>query len=262
MRRLVIIAALALAASCAKKPAPPLPVRVVTTFDIAATGIVAHLASVFGAQSGRRVEVRALDPTAIVTEARRAMTDVVIIDDARIVAALRNAHLVRLSAVVANDDFLIVGPPGNPAHVRKADTADEAFRRVFERRRAFCSVTDVASLHQRELEIWSAAAIHPEKNRRYRACKGDAATALKEAARTGAYTLTDRATFDAVRPDRVVTFKREGTMLHDDLTAVLIDQPHRRKDADWFAEWLMSYRGRDAIESYRLNGEKRWYLER
>lgn len=262
MRQLVVIAAVVLAAGCAKKAAPPLPVRVVTTPEIAATGIVAHLASVFGAQGGKRVEVVPLPAAAIVDQAKRGLADAVITNDPATIAALRAAGRVRLASTVANDWYLIAGPSRNPAHVGHSDDAAEAFRRIFARRGRFCSFVDVPPIHDREQQIWAAASVTPQKDRHYVECKGDAVAAFRKASMAGAYALVDRATFDAVKPERITTFVRGGPLLANDLTVVLIEKPKRQKDADWFVEWTMSYRGLDAIDNYRLDGRKVYYTQR
>ncbi len=102
----------------------------------------------------------------------------------------------------------------------------------------------------------------PGKNRHYAERAGDAAAVLAEASKRGAYTLTDRATADAVRPEHLRVLLRGVPMLANDFTIILLQQPNVTKDATWFVEWVMSFRGRDAIDSYRVNGQRRLYLER
>ncbi|HEX3580312.1 MAG TPA: hypothetical protein VH087_01030 [Thermoanaerobaculia bacterium] len=253
-RILAFVAVLLVATGCAKKSAPRLPVRVATTPEIAATGVVEHLAAVFGAQSGVPVEV--------VPGAPSATADVVITNDPATVAALRGTGVVRLASTVANDWYLVAGPSRNPAHVSQSGSATEAFRRIFARRQRFCSFADVPAIHGREQRIWAAASIQPEKNRHYEQCKGDALAAFRKASLAGAYVVVDRATFDAVRPERITTFVRGDPLLANDLKILLIEKPKRSKDADWFVEWTMSYRGLDALDNYRVNGHKVFYTQR
>jgi len=258
----VFIAALVLAAGCAKKPEPRLPVRVVTTPEIAATGLAAHLGSVFRAQNHTAVDVVSVAEGAIIDEARHGTADVVITNDPAVAATLRGAGLVRLASTVASDEYLIAGPSRNPAHVSRSGDAVEAFRRIFTRRQRFCSFVDVPAVHEREQRIWSAASIQPEKDHHYQQCKGEAVAALRKAALAGAYAVVDRATFDSVRPPRFESLVRGGPMLANDVMILLIEKPKRSKDADWFLEWTMSYRGLDAIDNYRVDGHKAFYTQR
>lgn len=260
MRRALCVAALA--AACARTPPQPVaPIAVITTPEIAATGIVRHLADVFGSQSGKRTEVRVVAPGEIVGEATRGAAEVVVTNDPNAVAALRSAGLQRLGSAFARDDYVIVGPRHDPAHVRSADGAAAAFRRIISRRRAFCSPVSVAPLHDRELAILNAANVNAGKDRHWASCAGDAATVLADAARRGAYTLTDRATADAVRPNGMAVLLRGGSMLANDFTIILLQRPKTRRDAEWFVEWVMSFRGRDTIDTYRFDGQKRLYME-
>jgi tungstate transport system substrate-binding protein len=260
-RQIAFIAAVMIAA-CAKKPEPRLPIRVLTTPGIAATGIVAQLGSAFGLQSGARIDVVPLDPAAVVGHAKRGTADVVITDDPATIAALGAAHLVRISSTVASDEYFIAGPSRNPAHLHRSDDAPKAFLKIFARRRAFCSLVDVASIHEREQQIWSAAKLKPEKNPHYEKCRGNAATAIEKASRAGAYVLVDRATFDRVNPPHMAALVRGGALLANDLTVLLIERRGRSKDADWFVEWMMSFRGIDAIDAYRVDGHRVFYTQR
>lgn len=260
-RQIALIAALMIAA-CAKKPEPRLPIRVLTTPGIGATGLVAHLGSVFGPRSGARIDVVPLEPAAIVGQAKRGAADVVITDDPATVAALGAAHLVRISSTVGSDEYFIVGPSRNPAHLHRSDGAADAFLKIFARHRAFCSLVDVASIHDREQQIWSAVKMKPEKNRHYEKCKGNAAIALGKASRAGAYVLVDRATFDRVNPPHMAALVRGGALLANDVRVLLIERRGRSKDAEWFVEWMMSDRGLDAIDAYRVDGHKVFYTQR
>ena len=102
-------------------------------------------------------------------------------------------------SVFAYDDYVLVGPARDPAHVRGSPTAAEAFRRIIARKQAFCSPVDVPPLFAVERDIWSAARIDPQKDRRYKTCHGNARAVLDSAAMLAAYTLTDRATAEGMR---------------------------------------------------------------
>src|SRR5438445_2238085 len=55
------------------------------------------------------------------------------------------------------NDFVIVGPRADPAHVRSATTAVDAFSRIFRSRSKFCSRNDESATNTRELALWRAA---------------------------------------------------------------------------------------------------------
>lgn len=260
--RIGIVVLAIVATACVEKPRPPAPNRILTTTEIASTGIVQHLADMFQAQTGVISITRAVAPAQVLDEVTHHNADAVIVDDLHLVKALQEHGAAKLVSAFANDDYLLVGPPDDPARVRKARTAADAFRRIYSRRIAFCSAVDVERFFSRETDIWKAAGLDPKKNRRYRECHGDAAATLRDAEHRRAYAITDRATFDAVRPDRLRTLLKGTPMLDRDLFVVLIENGVTRKNPEWFVQWLMSYRGRDSVESYRVGEVKPFYVER
>lgn len=84
---------------------------------------------------------------------------------------------------------------------------------------------------------------------------------LEEASRRGAYTLTDRATFEAAGKAVDLVPILQGTpLLHNDLALLLLRTPKRNPNAEWLVQWVMSYRGCDAIERYRYDGGRRLFM--
>jgi tungstate transport system substrate-binding protein len=259
MRRATAAAAMFLAAFAAcKRAEEKRPVHVVTTPEVLSSGLVQHLVDVFARQSNVRVELRGVPSAQLVQSAADA--DVVVAGDAATAQALRQGGKARLLNTFAFDDFVIAGPSRDPAHVRRAGSAPEAFRNVASRRRAFCAPVDVAPLRGRELEIWSAAGVDPHRNKRYRHCRGDAAAVLAESERREAYTLVDRATAENARLSKLKVLMSGTPMLRDPFTIVLIRQAKPYKDAEWLVEWVMSFRGREVVQSFAASGGRRFYV--
>jgi ABC-type tungstate transport system permease subunit len=49
-------------------------------------------------------------------------------------------------------------------------------------------------------------------------------------------------------------------LLRKDVTMMLTASERRRANAQWFVQWVMSYRGREAIERYRYDGDRRLFV--
>ncbi|MFB0524490.1 MAG: substrate-binding domain-containing protein [Phycisphaerae bacterium] len=75
--------------------------------------------------------------------------------------AVRQGWAVRRSLVGSNE-FYIVGPADDPAGVRSASTAAQAYRKVAEQGAKFLSRADNSGTHKREMAIWRRAGIEPE----------------------------------------------------------------------------------------------------
>lgn len=237
-------------------------VTIATTPDVAANGIVTVLAERFAVESKARVTVLVTDERLVPGLVRDGIADVVMTTTPSLDRGLRQSGRVLLAQTVAYNDYLLVGPRRDPARAKNARTAAEALRRIARRDRAFCSPADVPELRWREWLLWEESPADPEDDRRYRTCSGTPLEVLKEASRRGAYTLTDRATFEAAGRDVQLVPLVQGTpMLHNDLTILLMRAPKRHPNAEWFVQWVMSYRGRDVIERHRFDGGRHWFVK-
>ncbi|MBK5094261.1 MAG: substrate-binding domain-containing protein, partial [Deltaproteobacteria bacterium] len=58
---------------------------------------------------------------------------------------------------VMYNDFVLLGPPGDPAGIAGAKSAAEALGRIAEKKIPFVSRGDESGTHQKEKELWRAA---------------------------------------------------------------------------------------------------------
>jgi tungstate transport system substrate-binding protein len=147
------------------------------------------------------------------------------------------------------NDFVIVGPRGDPAHVRGAPTPDDAMRRIAAAGARFISRGDASGTHQRELELWARAGVSPDPQRVVTAGGGMGAT-LRVAGTMDAYTLSDRGTWDqhAGHVDLTIVFEGGSDLLN---TYAVIVRAGAQPDARRFGEWLADGDGRRVIGGYR-----------
>lgn len=142
------------------------------------------------------------------------------------------------------NDFIIVGPAEDPARVRDATGAVEAMTRIARSDAIFLSRGDESGTHERERELWTAATTAPPAERLVIAGAGMGQT-LRIASSSGAYTLTDRGTFQALQGSigLVVLHQGDPRLLN---TYAVIWSPANRPGAR-FANWLADGNGRDVI---------------
>jgi len=100
--------------------------------------------------------------------------------------------------LVMHNDFLIVGPVGDPAKIQGMKSAVEALRRLAEAKATFVSRGDNSGTHQLEKKLWKEAKAEPGGSWYLQAGQGMGAT-LGIASEKQGYTLTDRATFLAFK---------------------------------------------------------------
>ncbi len=99
---------------------------------------------------------------------------------------------------VMYNDFVIVGPANDPADLKHAASAADAFRRTAAHRSIFISRGDGSGTEQKEKEIWAGAGIAPSGSW-YRSVGQGMGEVLNMATELRAYTLADRGTYNAVR---------------------------------------------------------------
>jgi tungstate transport system substrate-binding protein len=261
LRVAVLIALLALLSAC-NRHRERARVTIATTPEVAGMGIAPMLADAFSAESKIATNVIVTEARFLPGLVRSGAVDATITTSPELKRQLQDAKLVRLAQTIGYDDYLLVGPRRDPAGTKGAKTAAEALRRIARRDRAFCAPVDVPELREREARLWDASPASPSDNRRYRSCHGSAVDVLREASRRGAYTLTDRATFERARGEiDLVPLLQRTPLLHNDVTVLLSASSSPRPNADWFVQWIMSYRGRDEIQRYRYGAEQRLFVE-
>jgi tungstate transport system substrate-binding protein len=108
------------------------------------------------------------------------------------------------------NDFVMVGPPTDPARVGRTRSSTAAMRAIAEHG-LFVSRGDDSGTHVKELELWRAAEIDPATiTRREDTGQGMGAT-LHIADQLDGYTLTDRGTYLALKRwlRLIIVFERD-----------------------------------------------------
>ncbi len=180
-----------------------------TTTSVQDSGLLDVLVPAFEERSGYKVKVIAVGSGAALAMAERGDADAVFVHSPAAERRLtEEGHLVE-GALVMTNDFVIVGPPEDPAGVREAVSLADALRRIAGTG-PFVSRGDESGTHAKELELWASAGIDPDTVRlREETGQGMGAT-LNVANEKRAYTLTDRATFLVLRDELDLDVLFEG----------------------------------------------------
>lgn len=111
--------------------------------------------------------------------------------------------------LVMHNDFVIVGPPSDPANVKAAKDIT-AVMLAIAAKGPFISRGDASGTNAKELELWKAANVDPKTvASREETGQGMGAT-LNIADQKSAYTLTDRATYLALKKNLKLEILFEG----------------------------------------------------
>ena len=156
---------------------------------------------------------------------------------------------------VMENDFIIVGPPADPAGLRGMSDAAAGLARLAQAGASFLSRGDDSGTHRKELELWAEAGRSPG-GPGYREAGEGMAAVLRAASDLGAYALCDRATYVNLRETLDLDVLVEGDpRLYNVYHVIVVAAAREAEAAEAFARWLTSEDGQAAIARY---GAKRF----
>jgi len=162
-----------------------------STYD---SGLLDAILPVFEEETGITIEVVAVGTGQALALGESGDADVLLVHArAREEEFMAAGHGTRREDVMYND-FIIVGPPDDPAGITGMDNAAEALAQIADSGATFVSRGDDSGTHTKELSIWEAAGIEPSGDWYQSIGQGMGAT-LTFAEEEQAYTISDRATY-------------------------------------------------------------------
>ncbi|MFD0858227.1 substrate-binding domain-containing protein [Roseovarius aquimarinus] len=160
------------------------------------------------------------------------------------------------------NDFVIIGPSGDPAGVKDADGAPAALSAIAEAEAPFVSRGDDSGTHKTELSLWDAAGIAVDSaGEWYKEVGAGMGAALNTAAGIDAYVLSDRASWLNFGNKAGLELLFAGDPLLFNQYAYLPVNPDKGDfiKSDLAAEletWLTSARAKELIDGYEIAGEQ------
>jgi tungstate transport system substrate-binding protein len=165
-----------------------------TTTSVRDAGLLQAILPVFEREAGLRVKVIAVGSGQAMELGRRGEADILILHDPRGEQAFMAEGLGIRRAPLMHNEFVVVGPPQDPAGIGALPTATQALRSIARARARFLSRGDRSGTHVKESALWEAVGVQPEGTWHLESGQGMGAT-LQIANELNAYTLTDLGTF-------------------------------------------------------------------
>jgi tungstate transport system substrate-binding protein len=181
-------------------PADRGDVVLATTTSTQDSGLLDVLVPVFERTTGYRVKTVAVGTGGALRLGAEGNADVVLVHAPELeLEYLKRGALIDRRRVMHND-FVLVGPPGDPAGIRSLGPARAAvaFRQIARIGARFVSRGDRSGTHLKEQALWKAVAVTPTGDWYIESGQAMGATLIL-ASEKRAYTLTDRATYLAFR---------------------------------------------------------------
>ncbi|MCO4836902.1 MAG: substrate-binding domain-containing protein [Oceanospirillaceae bacterium] len=160
---------------------------------------------------------------------------------------------------VMYNDFVLVGPKEDLASVSQAQTVIEGLALIMGSNQRFISRGDDSGTHKKELQLWQHLGQLPTFSGYLESGRG-MGHSLHMASEMGAYTLTDRGTWLALKGKLQLHLALDSDpKLINPYQVILVNpQRHAHVNVDSardFAQWIVSPAGQALISAFRINGE-------
>jgi tungstate transport system substrate-binding protein len=262
----IFLAALALLAFANPAHAADDHVIIQSTTSTEASGLFDHILPIFEGRTGIDARVVAVGTGQALKNAQNCDGDVLFVHarpaELEFVA---NGYGEGRQDVMYND-FVIVGPTGDPAGVAGGSDAAAALRKIAASEAPFASRGDDSGTHQRELALWQEAGADPSQasGQWYRETGSGMGATLNTASAMGAYALTDRGTWIsfANKGDLVIMVEGDKAMFNP-YGVILVSPVHcpsmNAKGGQAFIDWITGEAGQQAIADFKLNDQQLFY---
>ena len=155
---------------------------------------------------------------------------------------------------VMYNDFVIIGPKSDPAHIGGSKNAAEAFEKIAESGARFISRGDDSGTHKKEKKIWQQASVIPKGVWYHEVGQGMGAV-LKIADEKMAYALTDRGTCLAFADKIALGVLCEGDPTLYNPYGIIAVNPAKHPHAKYLKAmaligWITSIEGQNIIREF------------
>lgn len=257
---ILLVAALGLVANGPSHADPKTrTLRLATTTSTENSGLLDYLLPAFEKQFGVEVHVIAVGTGKALKHGRNGDVDLVMVHAPEAEIKFVEAGYGVNRRYFMKNDFVLVGPPDDPAGLKGAKTLKQALERLKASDAVFISRADDSGTHKKEMTLWPPVSGPPPGDRYLEIGQGMEA-ALRMAHEKRAYTLSDRGTYLALKDTLDLGVVFEGDPVLDNPYSAIAINPARYPDANYMdamllIAWLTSPRGQEMIGSFRTHGE-------
>jgi tungstate transport system substrate-binding protein len=241
-------------------------ITVASTTSTEQSGLFGYLLPRFTEATGIAVKVVAVGTGQALDIGRRGDADVVFVHDRPAEDKFMSEGQGVKRYDVMYNDFVIVGPKADPAHISGNTDVADALRKIAAAKAPFISRGDRSGTHEAELRLWKVAGIDiaSAKGDWYREIGQGMGPALNMSSSSNAYLLSDRGTWLSFKNRGDLAILTEGDKRLFNQYGVMLVNPDKHptvktRDGQAFVDWLISPKGQEIIASYKVGGEQLFF---
>jgi tungstate transport system substrate-binding protein len=160
--------------------------------------------------------------------------------------------------LVMHNDFIIVGPPSDPAGIKGMKSAADAMKQIAAKGALFLSRGDNSGTHAKEKDLWKKAEINPEGQKFYQQTGLGMGQTLSVAAEKKGYTLADRGTYLSLKKNLGMDILVEGDKVLLNIYHVIDVNPAKFpkvnvEGAKAYADFVVSKETQDIIAKFGVD---------
>jgi len=227
------------------------------------SGLFEHLLPLFTEESGIAVRVVAVGTGQALRLGRNGDADVLLVHHRPSEEAFVAEGYGAERFDVMYNDFVLIGPAGNPPGFADDATAADALAMIANTAVLFLSRGDDSGTHKAEMGLWALAGVDPTaaSGEWYRELGSGMGATLNVASAMDAYVLSDRATWLAFanRGNLAIALEDDPALFNQYGVIPISSEryPHvKSEETTRFIDWLLGTNGQAAIASFRLEGKQ------
>jgi tungstate transport system substrate-binding protein len=229
-----------------------LTISMATTSSVFDSGLLDYLLGHFERQRGIKVRAIVVGTGKALRLAQEGNVDCVFVhskeDEERFVAEGYGARRIE----ICTNNFVLVGPRGDPQGIRYAPGVLEAFRYIYDKGVLFASRGDNSGTHRWEKQLWDRLGLDPSGLNWYRETGSNMCATLEYAFQKGAYTLVDTATFLRYKNRGYLeVVKKNGPLLLNVYSFIVATKARYPRLARQLGQWLIND-GRKYIAQFKV----------
>jgi tungstate transport system substrate-binding protein len=181
-----------------------------TTTSTQDSGLLDVLIPAFEKKTGLLVKTIAVGSGQAMAMGEKGEADVLLVHSPAAEEKFMKGGFGASRALVMHNDFVVVGPPSDPAGIKGTKPTAAAFRKIAGKGALFLSRGDNSGTHAKELGLWKSAGVAPEGKPWYQQTGLGMGQTLSVAAEKNGYTLADRGTYLSMRKSLGLDILVEG----------------------------------------------------